>query len=491
LSQREEGIVSEMTPQMQSGKSTLYQEVATRITRLIDEGTFRPGERIPSVRGLSRQMGVSLSTVLTAYGVLEDEGLIEARPQSGYYVRIRLPNAAGTPVMELPSPAVVPTPLSIGSISTMLCGDPRNRDLVPLGAAIPKPELLPVDKLTRAFRSVLGRQKRQSVIYDLLPGHKALRMQIARRAVTAGCFLTPDDFVTTQGGMEAVNLCLRAICRSGDTVAVESPTFYGFLQTIEMLGLHALEIPSCPNRGINLDTLRYAIEHNSISACIVVSNFSNPLGSCMLEEDKKNLVELLRDHGIPLIEDDIYGDLSYDDERPVVAKAFDTEGMVLLCSSFSKTIAPGYRVGWIAPGRFQGQVERLKVVSNIATATPTQLAIAEFLANGGYDHYLRKVRRIYRQQTTSMAQAVAKSFPDGTRVTRPSGGYVLWVELPNSIDSLKLYEEALNAGITIAPGPIFSAKGKYRNCVRLNAGFWSEKIERAVWTLGELASRRV
>ena len=312
----------------------------------------------------------------------------------------------------------------------------------------------------------------------------------ARRAMTAGCLLSPEDIVTTQGATEAVNLCLRSVCRPGDTVAVESPTFYGFLQIIESLGLHALEIPTHPDHGLSLDALAYAMEHNRISACLLVSNFSNPLGCSMPEESKKGLVELLGAHEIPLIEDDIYGDLCFDEDRPSVAKAFDKKGLVLLCSSFSKTIAPGYRVGWVAAGRFQSQVERLKVLSNLATSTPTQLAIAEFLSNGGYDHHLRKIRRVYRRQTTAMAQAVIRYFPEGTRVTRPSGGFVLWVELPEHVDSLKLYEDALNSGITIAPGPIFSAKQKFPNFVRLNAGFWSGRIEGAVVTLGQLAATK-
>ncbi len=207
----------------------------------------------------------------------------------------------------------------------------------------------------------------------------------------------------------------------------------------------------------------------------------------MPEEGKKDLVALLGGHEIPLIEDDIYGDIGFAQDRPVVAKAFDKKGLVLLCSSFSKTVAPGYRVGWVAPGRFQSQIERLKVLSNGATAMPTQLAIAEFLANGGYDHHLRKIRKVYKQQTMAMARAVEDHFPDGTRVTRPAGGFVLWVECPNYVNALKLYELSLDAGITIAPGPVFSVKGKYQNCVRLNAGFWSRRIEEATAVVGRLA----
>lgn len=469
-------------------KKALYKDVAAQVAGLIEQGTFRAGEKIPSVRELMRRMGVSLATVLSAYGLLEDRGIIEARPQSGYYVRARVGDMPVSSPTELPSTAVVPAPLNIAGICTMLMGDPRNRDFVPLGAAIPNPELLPVDKLTRALRSVVGRQKNQSVFYDFLPGHKGLRIQISRRSMTAGCLLSPDEIVTTQGATEAVNLCLRAVCRPGDTVAVESPTYYGFLQIIESLGLHALEIPSHPEQGISLDALAYAMEHNPVSACLVVSNFSNPLGCRIPEEKKKLMVELLASKDIPLIEDDIYGDLCFDEDRPGVAKAFDKKGLVMLCSSFSKTIAPGYRVGWVAPGRFQSAVERLKIVSNVATSTPTQSALAEFLSNGGYDHYLRKVRKIYRKQTYATANAVLRCFPEGTRVTRPAGGFVLWVEMPEHVDSLKLYEQALQAGITIAPGPIFSAKRKFRNFVRLNAGFWSNRIEDAIGTLGQLAA---
>jgi DNA-binding transcriptional MocR family regulator len=473
---------------MEPGKINLYQEVAARVARLIDEGTFRPGERIPSVRGLSRQIGVSLSTVMAAYELLENQGVIEARPQSGYYVRARLEKRSVPTKPKVASKAAVPRTLSIDDISVMLMGSPHNRDLVPLGGAVPNPELLPVDRLTRTLSAVTRRFKHQSVSYDVLPGCKTLRTQIARRSMTAGCLLTPDQIVTTQGCLEGVNLSLRAVCRPGDTVAIESPIFYGFLQVIQALGLQAIEIPTHRAEGISISALEYAIEHHKISACLVISNFSNPLGSCMPDERKIDLVELLASEDIPLIEDDIYGDLCFHHERPNVAKAFDKKGLVLLCSSFSKTLAPGYRVGWVAPGRFQGQIERLKTLSSMASPMPTQLAIAEFLANGGYDHHLRRIRKVYAHQTGAIARAVESCFPDGTTVSRPAGGFVLWVECPNYVNALKLYEKSLEAGISIAPGPVFSVKGKYQNCVRLNAGFWSPRIAEAIVVLGRIAA---
>jgi DNA-binding transcriptional MocR family regulator len=466
-------------------KSKLYENIANQVSSLIDHGAFRPGERIPSVRKLSCQQSVSVTTVLEAYRLLEDRGLIEARPQSGYFVRARFPKMPAEP--EISKPVYGPIPVKMGEIVVTVLRDALNPNLPQLGAAVPNSELLPTDKLNRILSAIGRRHRIRSNSYDIPPGCEELRIQVARRVLTAGCTLTPGEIVTTSGCQEALTFALRATCRPGDTVAMESPTFYGLLQAIETAGLRALEIPTHPREGISLEALQKAIEENSIRACFV-SNFNNPLGSCMPDEKKRALVEMLSEYEIPLIEDDIYGDLSFSSERPKVAKAFDKKGLVLLCSSVSKTLAPGYRVGWIAPGRFQAEVEHLKVVTNIGTATLPQLAIAEFLANGGYDHHLRKVRRIYAQRVILMTQAISKFFPEGTRMTRPSGGLVLWVEFPEYVDSLKLYELALQVGITFAPGPIFSATQRYRNFIRLNAASWSERCEGILFKLGQLAA---
>jgi len=465
----------------------LYREVADRINRLIDQGTFAAGDRLPSVRKLSVQLKVSVSTVMEAYRVLEDRGLIEARPQSGYYVRhlfIQTPQEPHTS-----EPPAGPTLVSIGDLASHLMRDTLRPDLLQLGAAIPNPAYLPVEKLHRTMAAVLRRNPNAAINYDDLQGCEALRIQLARRALAAGCTLTPDQIVTTTGSQDALNLCLRAVCKPGDTVAIDSPTYHGILQTIEMLNLRALEIPTHPRDGISIEALRYALEQTEVKACMVVSNFHNPLGSCMPDARKRELVDLLAEWNIPLIEDDIYGDLPFAESRPNVCKAYDRSGMVMMCSSFSKTLAPGYRVGWVAAGRFQPEIERLKLVTTLCSPSPTQLGIAEFLENGGYDHHLRSIRRLYQKQMLGMSQAVSTHFPEGTRMTQPQGGTVLWVEMPQTVDSLVLYKQALEAGMTIAPGPMFSAKGKYRNFIRLNIAFWSDPVERAIARLGGLAAR--
>lgn len=470
--------------QESSTRPKLYEEVAEQIHRLIRQGTLRPGDRIPSVRKLSQQQRVSITTILEAYRLLESEGLIEARPQSGYFVSAPFPDAAAEPSTSRPAPD--PTQVSSGEIVMMVLRDTRNRNLIQLGAAVPPEELLPMEKLNRALARVSRQEGAHGALYDIPPGCKELRVQVARRMVEAGCSLRPDEIVTTFGCQEAVTLCLRAVCRPGDTVAIESPTFYGILQAIEALGLRALELPTHPRHGLGLEALRFALGEHRVSA-VLVTNFNNPLGGMMPPEKQQELVELLAAREIPLIEDDIYGDLCFSARRPPAARSFDRKGLVMLCSSFSKTLTPGYRVGWCAPGRFQAEVEWQKVVTTLSTATLPQLAIADFLASGGYEHHLRKVRRIYAQNAALLAQGVIRYFPAGTRVTRPLGGFVVWVEMPEHVDSVELYKRALAEGITFAPGPIFSAKGEYRNYLRLNAERWSERIERAIATLGRLA----
>ena len=464
-----------------------YEQVADDLVRLIEAGTYRPGDRIPSVRQMSRQEEVSVSTVLQAYYLLEARGWIEARERSGFYVRHVLPSALPEP--EISSPAPDPSDVSVWEFVLMMLRDTLNPDLVQLGAAHPNPALTATNKLNRMQAAIAREMGDRVGEYDLPPGCETLRVQIAQRAVAAGCHLAPGDIITTSGCTEAVSLCLRAVCRPGDSVAIESPICFDVLQTLETLQLQAVEIPTHPRHGISLDALRFALRHTPVRACIVISNFNNPLGSSMPERNKKALAELLASDEIPLIENDIFGEMYFGQQRPGVAKAHDKKGLVLLCSSFSKDLCPGSRVGWVAPGRFKATIERLKYTSSLATPTLPQLAIAEFLASGSYDYHLRRVRRTYARYVAGLSQAVRRYFPEDTRLTRPVGGFVLWIQLAENVDSLALYKRASQAGIAITPGTLFSATDQYRNFIRLNAANWSPEAERAVARLGEMVAR--
>jgi DNA-binding transcriptional MocR family regulator len=363
----------------------------------------------------------------------------------------------------------------------------RDPDLVRLGASLPSPELFPFQALHRAMASVGRRSPLAANSYDAPPGNRALRVQVARRAMEAGCTLAPDDIITTVGVTEALNLCLRAVAEPGDVIAIESPSFFGILQIVESLGMRVCEIPTYPREGVCLDELAARLKCCRIKACVFTLNYSNPLGSCMPDEKKKALVKMLSEREIPLIEDDIYGNLTFGPSRPKVAKAFDEDGWVMLCDSFTKTLSPGCRVGWVAPGRFRTKVEFLKFVNTSATPSLPQMAVAEFLQNGGFDHHLRKIRRLYASQMQRMGEAVSRYFPPDTKVTRPTGGMCLWVELPPHVNALQVYHQAMAAKISTAPGPIFSAKQKFQNFMRLNCGNpWSEAVENAVRTLGKI-----
>jgi DNA-binding transcriptional MocR family regulator len=441
---------------------------------------------LPSVRRLSHQRRISVSTVLQAYLLLEARGVVETRPQSGHYVK-----AARGSLLPEPRPsrlASQATRVSVSDLVARMYRAAADPTIVPLGGAHLSTSLLPTDKINRCASVVARTGGGATVAYDLPPGCLALRRQIARRAADWGVALAPDDLVTTIGAMEALHLCLRAVARAGDTIAIESPAYYGLLQLIEELGLRAIEIPAHPATGMDLDLLEEALRQHRIKACLAVTNFSNPIGSLMPDDAKRTLVQMLARREIPLIEDDIYGDLYFGQARPRPAKAFDGDGLVMLCSSFSKTIAPGYRVGYVAPGRYRERVERLKFVQTVATPTLPQMAIADFLENGGYDRNLRRLRRSLAHQVARMSEAIAEHFPRGTRISRPQGGFVLWVELPPGKSALELHARGLRQGISVAPGPIFSAKQRFSNCIRVSCGNpWSELIDRSVRTLGRIA----
>ncbi len=474
-------------PESEVGKPILYEKVAAKIARMIERGAFRPGDRIPSIRDLSGQLRVGINTVMGAYNRLENLRLVEARPQSGYYVCSRFLEAESPAPRPVRQAKLVAKPVALGDLTERIASSLSNPGLVPLGQSGPDPALLPIAKLNRMLAAETRRRGAESVCYPPAEGVLRLRSAIARRSLAMGCQLAPQDIVITSGCMEAVTLALRAVCRPGDTVAISSPVFYTFLNSIQWMGLKVLEIPSCPRTGMNLEVLKYALGRHPVQACICIPNFGNPTGSLMPAENKRELVELLAAREIPLIEDDVCGDLAFASPRPETAKSFDRRGLVLLCSSFSKGLAPGYRVGWIAPGRFQRQIERLKSLSHSTTASPSQLAIAEFLTNGGYDRHLRTLGRAHASRMANFHDLIARHFPDGTRATRPLGGSVFWVEMPEGVDAFGIYEQALREGIAIAPGVLFTTGREFRNCMRLNAAFWSGRVEKALRTLGKLA----
>ena len=464
----------------------LYRQLADLLEKMIASRSLRAGDRMPSVRRFGAQQRVSVPTALQAYVTLEARGLIEARPKSGFYVRARLADLTPEPAASSAAPRIT-TPQASDPVESLLADHADSR-LVPFGAALPSATLLPGVKLTRIMAAIGRRLGPRSIDYDMAPGSETLRCELARRSLEWGCALKADDFLVTVGATEAVSLALRAVCKPGDTVVVESPTYFGLANALRELHLKALPIPVNCSDGIDLDVLERAVRKARVAACVLVPNFHNPIGFAMPEARKRRLVELCARAGIPIIEDDTYGELQHEGSRPRCLKALD--GSVILCGSFSKKLAPGYRVGFMAAGPWQTRVRALKQTSTLIGALLPALAIAEFLKNGGYDRYLRSVRRAYRDQVTRMKEAVVESFPEGICLSRPRGGYLLWCELPPKVDAFVLFEQARNAGVSIAPGPMFSPNGSFRNFIRLNCGYpWTARTEQAVGRLGQLVRR--
>ncbi|WP_271410241.1 aminotransferase-like domain-containing protein [Pseudomonas sp. Q1-7] len=461
----------------------LYIKLAETLGERIEQGYYRPGDRLPSVRALSVEHGVSLSTVQQAYRILEDGGLAEPRPKSGYFVPPRRQTPALPAVGRAPQ-----RPVDVSQWDDVLDLIKRSaRDnVVQLGRGMPDITSPTLKPLLRSLGRISRRQDGCGLYYDSIHGTEALREQVSRLALDSGCQIPASDIVITTGCHEALSVAIRSVCEPGDIVAVDSPSFHGAMQTLKGFGMKALELPTDPLNGISLEALEMALEQWPIKLIQLTPSCNNPLGYIMPEARKRALLTLAQRYDVAIVEDDVYGDLAYQYPRPRTIKSFDEDGRVLLCSSFSKTVAPGIRVGWIAPGRYFERALHMKYISTGATATQPQLALAEFIGEGHYEPHLRRMRSQYQHSRDQMIDWVMRYFPEGTRASRPQGSFMLWVELAESFDTLRLNRELLPKGVQIAAGSIFSASGKYRNCLRMNySGKPSPAIEAAVRTVGE------
>jgi DNA-binding transcriptional MocR family regulator len=466
----------------------LYERVARLVEGQIATGALRANDRIPSVRTMSRAAKVSVSTVVQAYVHLENVGLIEARPQSGFYVRAR-----DVSLLPQPRPKIARSRRPV-SVATEVIDTIREAmvrpDIVPLNAAVTSPTLYPNRRLNNLIREVLRGNPLHAGQLIMPPGDAELRRQIAKRMAIAGAPTDPAHVVITGGAMDAITLALRVLCQPGDTVMVESPTYFGVLQAIEYLGLKVVEVPNHPGFGIDVEAVRSVARATKLAAAVLMPNFNNPVGSATPEDAKREIVKILTGSEIPIVEDDLYGDLHYGSERPTSLRAFDESGLVISCGSVSKTIALGYRIGWAVSPQFHDDIARAKFFSSVACPTLQQVVLARYYGSGGYDRYLRRVRTTLAGNAQHAIEAVSRYFPTGTRVTRPAGGVVLWIEMPKNVDGTELFRTALASRIGIAPGMVFSAKADYRNYIRMSCGVWSPTVERAIEKLGRLVTER-
>jgi len=462
-----------------------YEGVKRQIESAIESGALLPGDRIPSLRDMSKKGRVSISTVLKAYLELETEGTLESRPQSGFYIRKKL---GGIPAPQMTCPELKPSRLDSFSFQYAVLNSMANTNIIPLGTAIPSPALLPTTVLTKLYRLAVNTQP-NAYGYEEIPGNRKLRAQIAYHMLDAGINAHMDDIIVTNGATEALFLTLSTLAEPGDTIAIESPCYFGYLHILETLGIYALEIPTDPETGIDFAALRQALTKYQVKACLLQPNFNNPFGCLTPDQKKSEIAELLAAHSVPLIEDDIVGDLPFSGTRPLAMTSFSNGADSIFISSFSKMLAPGLRIGWIYAKKQREKLLKRKLATSINTNRPAQLALGDYLANGRYGKHLKNYSAKCRKQVSQVATAVERYFPPNTRLSRPKGGFLLWAELPEEIDTDLIYSKALAEGIGVAPGSIFTAQNRYRNCLRLSCGHpYTEQIDHALKRLGELAA---
>lgn len=480
-------------PFSRNGDEPLYRQLAEWLGRLVSEGTYKTGSRLPSIRQLSEQLSVSRTTVVGAYRLLEDWGFVAARARSGYFVqspRDRQPRAGATAPPEwdtTPKLVDVASTSEDPTVRMMVAG--ADHDVLQLGIALPHPEFYPTDRLSRLLSRVVRLKPQVAARYCPSPGLERLRVQVARRAVAAGVSISPEDIVITNGASEALALSVRAVLEPGMCIAVASPTYHVFLEQLRQFGVTPIEIESDPQLGMNPDALREAHDRRALDAIFAMPNIANPTGAVMPVWAKEDILAFANEQGIPIIEDHVNAELAYSGTLPTSLRALDSESDILWCGSFSKSLAPGFRIGWSVPGKHREKIAKLKATSTIASPTPQQMAIAEFLNEGGYDHHLKRLRKAFRETVETMQHLVDQYFPRETTIHQPQGGYLLWLELPSQVDSLRLAEQALKHKIGIGPGPIFSSNGKFRNFIRLNCAIsWTARARQSVRRLGELVA---
>lgn len=465
-----------------------YRFLAEEIEQKIMNGTYQPGERLPSIRKLHKQSNLSISTIYHAYMELESMGLVEARPKSGYYVNpLALQNLKAPRFKKVSFP---PKKVRLSSMMNSVISAISNPYLLPLGSTVADSELMPFKHFSRILKDLSHADVKSMISYSLSEGLPELRRQIALRTVGVLEGIAPEDIIITNGCMEAVALSLLAIARPGDTIAIETPTNFGFLQLLQELGLLVMEVPADPRYGVDLDELENIFRRNRIKACLLIPNFHNPLGALMPDDHKIRLIQLINEYEIPVIEDDISSELHFERKRPMPLKSFDKEDRVITCSSFSKTLAPGLRIGWVIPGkRLMEKVQNLKAATTVSTSTLDQYLVSKYLADGAFERHLRRLRTTLKKQVVRTALAIQKHFPSGTRLAIPDGGTLLWVELPPQVAGLKVYRKALDHHIAIIPGVVCSNSRQFENFIQMSCGSpFTEDLNRGIVRLGEIVS---
>ncbi|MFC3034528.1 PLP-dependent aminotransferase family protein [Pseudoalteromonas fenneropenaei] len=461
----------------------LYQQVVALIHTMIEQGSLQAGDKLPSLRAMANQLQVSIPTVKQAYQYLEAQGKLVAKEKSGYFLASKSTPAQPKRGRLSNRPLQVNKQVLIEQVYQAI----HTSGMVPFGIANPVAVASTDKTLAKLMRRAMQQAGEHAIDYGAMDGLPALKKQIVHRYLNMGVFIEQDELVITNGAQEALAIALQCVTEPGDVVAIESPCYFGIIELIENLGLKALEIPLCPDDGIWLDDLAHALRKHPVKVCLFSTSINNPLGSFMPNSRRQQLLALLAEFKVPLIEDDVYGDLHFGCERGLPAQSYATPGQVLTCSSFSKTAAPSYRIGWLYAGPYAAKAKRIKRALSCSSSLMNQWVLADYLASGEYDRHLKLMRQRLLANKARMSKCIQRLFPDDVRVSDPKGGCVLWLDLGSGYDGSKLFQLALEHKISITPGALFSAGQRYQNCVRLSFGVpWSAEVEAALATLASL-----
>ena len=473
-----------------AGGAPVYRQIADQIREQVAHGELAVGERLPPIRALARSLGVNRDTVSTAYETLAAEGVVDARVGRGTFVRGLRPRG-GAPA------GPIEVPLSVGAERLLDFERSRvhygaGRDAIPFHALKPDPALFPTDAFRRALNRAFAEGGPEILGYGDPQGYGGLRDVIAERLRAVGTVVGPESVVLCQGASQGIHLALRLFADTGDAIAIEEPTYHNALAALTALGLEAVPVPMT-REGADLDALDRALSRPDVRAFYTIPTFHNPMGVTTSLAHRRELLEIAARTGKAVIEDAYEQDLRFTG-RPVPSLAgLDTDGLVVQLLSFSKSLFPAMRAGaLVARGRKVDAVLALRHAADLGGALPLQVALADFIQSGAYDRHLALLRRHLRARRDAMTAALAREMPEGSEWTTPEGGYQVWLQLPEPIDTRDLFADGLRAGVLIAPGDQFHCDGRPSRGTRLSIALADEAaIDEGVARLGRLARERL
>lgn len=466
-------------------KQYKYEKIIDYIQSAINKGVLKFNGKLPSLRKISTEFDCAISVAMQAYTELEVRGRIYAVEKSGFFVSEQSKH-------NIPSPQKEKHKLESeisksNNLTKMVIDLSINKSVVNFGAGVPDQAILPINRLKKSFIKISKEQPQLLSQYSCVNGFEKLRQELAYLMLNKGVNVSSEELIITNGCSEAVAIAIKAVTSAGDTIAIESPVFFGIINILEQLERKVIELPTSPDKGIDLVTLEQLIKNKKVSACIITATFQNPLGHIMPQASKRKLVDLAARYNIPIIEDDLYGECSFNNKNYHPLKYYDYADIVLYCSSFSKTLSPGSRIGWLIPSQYKLQCESIKIAETFGGPVIVQAAMADFLHENGYEYHIKRLRKFISVQTHQVKQFILKYFPSDIKVTNPQGGYFLWIELNKNINTMELFHEAIKNNISIIPGPVFSTSNKYNNCFRISCGSpITEKIEHGIKKLAKM-----